>query len=347
MTYVPPRTEAVSHLAIAALVLTILLFRLLPAALAGLLLFALIRRISAALKRFAPLASPRFANLAALTLVILGLAGVFALAGMMGFHLAAQPDAMLALMNSMADVLGRLHTSLPAVVQSYVPTSVDEIRAAVVEALKTHSAGLSAAGVEALKGAAQVLLSLVVGSLLAWQSFREPSDYLPLSAALLKRFAHLREAFEKVVFAQVRISLVNTTLTGLYLGVALSLLGIHLPLTKTLIVLTFVAGLIPIIGNLISNTAIVVISLGVSLEAGLISLAFLVAVHKLEYFLNAHIVGRGVQAAAWELILAMLGMEAVFGLPGLVAAPILYAYSKHELKLAGLIGARAPPQDGD
>ena len=34
---------------------------------------------------------------------------------------------------------------------------------------------------------------------------------------------------------------------------------------------------------------------------------------------------------AWELLLAMLVMEAAFGLPGLVAAPVFYAYVKREL----------------
>ena len=32
-----------------------------------------------------------------------------------------------------------------------------------------------------------------------------------------------------------------------------------------------------------------------------------------------------------ELLLAMLVMEAAFGLPGLVAAPVFYAYVKREL----------------
>jgi predicted PurR-regulated permease PerM len=63
-----------------------------------------------------------------------------------------------------------------------------------------------------------------------------------------------------------------------------------------------------------------------------LSLAFLIAVHKLEYFLNARIVGGEIKAAAWELLVAMLVMEAAFGLPGLVAAPVFYAYLKREMK---------------
>jgi predicted PurR-regulated permease PerM len=60
-------------------------------------------------------------------------------------------------------------------------------------------------------------------------------------------------------------------------------------------------------------------------------------IHKLEYFLNAEIVGNRIQAKSWELLLAMLVFEAAFGLEGLVAAPIYYAYIKTELRGLGLI----------
>jgi predicted PurR-regulated permease PerM len=97
------------------------------------------------------------------------------------------------------------------------------------------------------------------------------------------------------------------------------------------------AGLIPVIGNLISNTVIVVVSLSHSPQAALGSLVFLVLIHKLEYFLNARIIGDRIHARAWELLLAMLLMEAAFGLAGVIAAPIVYAYVKDELRAAGVI----------
>ena len=67
------------------------------------------------------------------------------------------------------------------------------------------------------------------------------------------------------------------------------------------------------------------------------SLAYLVVIHKLEYFLNARIVGTQINARAWELLSAMLVMESAFGLPGLVAAPICYAWLKDELHQRKLI----------
>jgi predicted PurR-regulated permease PerM len=117
----------------------------------------------------------------------------------------------------------------------------------------------------------------------------------------------------------------------------LPLLGIHVPLAKTLVIVTFVVGLLPVIGNLVSNTAVTVAALSVSLWVGVAALGFLVLVHKLEYFLNARIVGTQIRARAWELLVAMLAMEAAFGLAGLVVAPIYYAYLKRELEAEGLI----------
>jgi len=60
-------------------------------------------------------------------------------------------------------------------------------------------------------------------------------------------------------------------------------------------------------------------------------------IHKLEYFVNARVMGGQIHARAWELLLAMLAMDAVFGIPGVIAAPIFYAYLKNELKAQNLI----------
>ncbi|MGH8459482.1 MAG: hypothetical protein ACRESV_09035, partial [Nevskiales bacterium] len=187
------------------------------------------------------------------------------------------------------------------------------------------------AGAEAGRAVVLVLIGMVMGAMIAlrgWQS----TELGPLGQALAERVARLSASFSRIVFAQVRISLVNTFFTLLYLAVVLPLLGIHIPLTKTLVVLTFVCGLLPIVGNLISNTVITIVSLSHSLELAAASLGYLVLIHKLEYFLNARIIGGRIHAQAWELLLAMLMMEAAFGIPGLVAGPMYYAYLKDELK---------------
>jgi predicted PurR-regulated permease PerM len=145
------------------------------------------------------------------------------------------------------------------------------------------------------------------------------------------------KAFENIVFAQIKISAINTVLTAIFLLGVLPAFGIHLPYSDTLVILTFFTGLLPVIGNLISNTVITVIAIGVSFKVALAALFFLVAIHKLEYFINAKIVGGKIQAAAWEILLALLVMEACFGVNGLLLAPIVYAYIKAELLQEKLI----------
>jgi len=82
----------------------------------------------------------------------------------------------------------------------------------------------------------------------------------------------------------------------------------------------------------LSNTAITLAALTVSPLLGAVSLGFLVVVHKLEYFLNARIVGDRIRVPAYGLLASMLVLEAAFGVAGLVAAPIYCAWLMRELR---------------
>jgi predicted PurR-regulated permease PerM len=207
----------------------------------------------------------------------------------------------------------------------------------LVEMLGSHVQKISVVGMEGFKIFAHILLGMVVGGMAALHHFRGDEETPPFIGALRSRLRTLTTAFDKVVFAQVKISALNTALTAVYLLVVLPLFDIKLPMATILILLTFAVGMLPVVGNLVSNTVIVVISLGVSLGVGVASLIFLVLIHKAEYFMNARIVGHQVQATAWELLGAMLLMEAAFGVVGLVAAPVMYAWLKAELKEQGMI----------
>jgi len=206
-----------------------------------------------------------------------------------------------------------------------------------VDWLRSHAGELQLMGKEAVIAFVHVIVGMVIGGMISLREAATGTTLGPLAAVLVERAARLGDAFRRIVFAQLRISALNTTLTAIYLIGVLPALGIHLPLQKTMIAVTFIAGLMPVIGNLISNTVIVVVSLSNSLGAAVGSLAYLVVIHKLEYFVNARIVGAQIRARAWELLLAMLTMEAAFGIPGLVAAPIYYAYVKDELSRRRLI----------
>lgn len=203
--------------------------------------------------------------------------------------------------------------------------------------MQAHRGELQLAGKEVVQVFVHVLIGMVLGAMVALNAAHPLPLFQPLASELLERAQLLASAFRRVVFAQVKISLLNTTLTAIFLLVVLPLCGIHLPLTKTMIIVTFLAGLLPVIGNLISNTLIVLIALSVSIYVALSALFFLVVVHKLEYFLNARIVGAQINARSWELLLVMVFAESAFGLPGLVVAPIYYAYIKSELHEVGWV----------
>ncbi len=267
---------------------------------------------------------------AVLTLAVVGLITFFRGRG--------GPAAGLpALFGQMADILETSKGRLPPWLAAEIPDNAEGLRNAGVTWLRVHAGELQTVGAQIGRGFVHALIGIVIGALISLGEVARTEAHGPLSAALTERARFLGEAFRRIVFAQVRIAAVNTLLTALYLAVLLPMLGVHLHLVKTLIVLTFLTGLLPVVGNLISNTVIVIVSLSYSAGAALGSLVFLIVIHKLEYFLNARIVGTQIKARAWELLLAMLVMEAAFGMAGLIAAPIYYAYLKEELGARGLI----------
>ena len=185
-----------------------------------------------------------------------------------------------------------------------------------------------------------ILIGIIIGAMLSFHrlKMRKNRHKMPLfKAELMRRIVTFETSFERVFLAQVKISLIDTFLTGLYLYLVLPLFGVDLPFKMTVLIVAFIVGLIPVAGNLISNTIIIILSLGASLYVALASLVFLVVIHKLEYFLNAKIIGSEIESSAWELLVAMVVFERIFGIGGIIVAPVYYAYLKNELKLRKLI----------
>jgi len=316
--------------------LIVLKLHLLPAFLAGFLVYALVHSL-APLLHIGSLSGERakvlivaFISIVVAVLLTLLIWGISA-------YFRSDSGSISALFKMMAEILEKSQMMLPAWLVDYLPKDAEELRISAINWLNEHASALPLAGKEAARIMALILIGMVVGAMISLMQARPMEDFRPLSRALVERVKHLHLAFRQIVFAQARIAALNTFFTGMYLAVALPLFDIHLPLTKTLVAITFITGLLPVVGNLISNTVIVVVSLSVSLGVAVASLIFLVVIHKLEYFLNAYIIGAHIHSRAWELLLAMLVMEAAFGLSGLIVAPIYYAYIKNELSARGLI----------
>ena len=327
--------EIASWCLIAAALLLVLWLHLLPALLAGLLVYELVHVIAPRLQYRLSGERSRLIAVVVLASTIVGLVTAAIFGAVAFFHSGA--GSLPVLLQKMADIIEGARDALPPWAMESLPADIDALRQALAGWLREHAPELRLAGAEAGRGFAHILVGMVIGAMVSLRETAPDRKYPPLARALIERSGRLGDAFRRVVFAQLRISALNTIITGIYLAVLLPVFGVQLPLTKTLIAVTFVAGLVPIIGNLISNAAIVIVSLAVSPYVALASLVYLVVIHKLEYFLNARIVGSHIQARAWELLLAMLVMEAAFGLPGVVAAPIYYAYLKQELAERGLV----------
>lgn len=321
-------------LALVALV-AILNLHLLPALLGGLLVYHLVEFGARGLSRLGVILFDGKIILLVILSILVVAAFVLASVEFVSY-ITSGPESLTVLFQRMADVIDSGRAYLPAWTQQYLPANIEEWQQRGAEWLRENASHFGIVGKEAGMIILHIVIGMIIGGMIALRpAFQEIHG--PLAKGISDRVDHLCSAFRRIVFSQIRISALNTFLTAIYLVVILPLTGTDLPLTKTMIAVTFFAGLLPIIGNLISNTVIVLISLSVSPLVAVGSLTFLVVIHKLEYFANAHIIGTQIRARAWELLIAMLVMESAFGIAGLIAAPIYYAYLKDELTSQKLI----------
>lgn len=331
----PDLIQISSFVLVTLALLAVLMKGLLGALLAGLLVYSLVHKL-------APMFGRRFSNDHARALVVTSI-GIIVIgvltAACWGAISYLQGDAghSQTIYQRFADMIDASRAQFPEWLRSSLPDDADGLREMLTHWLREHANETTAWGTEAGRALVSSLLGMIIGAMVAMQNVPTPPSYRPLAAALCERVATFAEAFERIVFAQVKIAAVNTVFTGSYILIVLPLLGIHLPLAKSMVLITFFAGLLPIIGNLISNSILVIVSMSVSFHTAVASLSFLVIIHKLEYFLNARIIGGQIQSRAWELLVAMLVMETLFGIPGVVAAPVFYAYVKRELMQRELV----------
>ena len=309
---------------------------LLPALLGGLLIYNLV--IFGA-RRLADVGilpdAAKIILLVGITLLIV--AGLTVGGIMFASYITEGRESVALLFQKMADVVITGTTYLPEWTHVYLPANIEEWQVAASEWLRGNARYFSVIGADAVVIFIHIIVGMVIGGMVAMHPAMPSSRKAPLAHAMSERVEYLGLAFRRIVFSQVRISGLNTVLTGIFLAFIMPLLGYELPLVKTMIVVTFIVGLLPIIGNLISNTVIFLIALSVAPIAAIVALVYLVVIHKLEYFINARIIGGQIRARAWEILLALLVMDAAFGIAGLVAAPIYYAYLKDELAARKLI----------
>lgn len=245
-------------------------------------------------------------------------------------------------MINIQSIIDSVSGTLPDSIKEYLPDDINEIKDTIVIYLKEHVFYLQSI----IKNTFHVLVILIVGMIIGLifgfqenqRNLKEKEvEYTPLTKALKMCLNRLTLVFQYVAISQVFIALFNATMTAIFLFIVLPIFSVHLPFSKSLVIATFIFGLIPIIGNLIVNVLMFFVAFTVSFKIALVVLGYLILIHKVEYILNAKIVGSKIHAGICELLIAMLFFETLFGVSGLVFAPIFYAFIKLSLKEIKLI----------
>jgi predicted PurR-regulated permease PerM len=152
---------------------------------------------------------------------------------------------------------------------------------------------------------------------------------------IVMRFHSFYKSFETVMGAQIIIALINTAFTAIFT------LAIHLPNASIVIGVTFLCGLLPIIGNIISNALITAIAFTISPQLAISALIFLIVLHKMEYFLNSKIIGTRINNPVWLTLLGLILAERLMGVPGIILAPVILHFIKVE---SSQVEVRALPE---
>ena len=248
---------------------------------------------------------------------------------------------------------------LPEVVETAIPivvrfaehygielpfTDIDSLRVVALETVRDTLGRLG----QYVKVATKEFVFLLVGIAVALGIFlnpdfeakraqgrTKPNLYTFYTSRIRERFSWFYKSFQAVMGAQIVISAINTTLTSIFV------IAVGLRYAGLVVILTFVCGLLPIIGNLISNTIIIGIAFTMSPQLAGWALAFLVTVHKLEYFLNSRIIGSRIDHPMWLTLLALIIGERLMGISGIILAPVVLSFVKIEMKKIEL-GEDAP-----
>lgn len=212
-------------------------------------------------------------------------------------------------------------------------TDYASLKTLAIAEVKQDVAGAGRHAREAAFQFVQLAIGLVVAASLflnaSWGAENDPqtardSLYATVARELSRRFQTFFRSFAKVIGAQIIVSTINTALTAIFL------VWNGFPFASVIIVLTFLCGLLPIVGNIFSNTLIVFVGFTLSPRMALVALIFLMAIHKLEYFLNSKIIGDRIKNPMWLTLIGLVLGEKLMGVPGMILAPVVLYYIKVE-----------------
>jgi predicted PurR-regulated permease PerM len=245
----------------------------------------------------------------------------------------------------------RVFKALPEIAERTIPAVVEfaekkgielpfsdyaSLKTTALGEVKDKAANVGRYAREAVFQIALMVIGLVVAASLfldsRWGTATDPQSsgdnaYARFVRELAAQFSSFYKSFCKVMGAQIIISAINTVLTAVFL------FWNQFPYAFVIVVLTFLCGLLPIVGNLMANTLIVGVAFtipGNGPQMALFALIFLIVIHKLEYFLNSKIVGDRIKNPMWLTLIGIVVGEKLMGIPGMMLAPIVLHYIKVE-----------------
>jgi predicted PurR-regulated permease PerM len=335
----PSNAEIAAWVLIGGLILYVMFVRLVAGVIGGLALYLILDRLAIWLEKRIPGMAARTTALILVTLAGGGL--VIGATALSISFLQHHVDAIPAMMQQMAEILRSTRLWLGGYGYQLIPdfmTDAETIKTGMVDWLKNHAGALKIAGGSFSIGLLHVVMGMLLAIVVFFRHVTQHDDTLrgPLSIHLTMKLSRLARAFSRIASAQTKVSLFNTFITSLYLVILMGF-GKTIPFMTTLIVITFILGLVPIVGNIVTNAVLVILSLGVSGATAIASLVFVVALSKLQYVLTSRMVGSEIDSQAWEILFAIIIGEAAFGVAGVVMAPIVYAFIKGELRERGLV----------
>lgn len=321
MTTGSARTAA--YLLLACLLALAVRFRLGSALAAGLISYTILDIVH---RKLAVLMRPRLARWIALAAFIVASIVIILLsAHLLRQSLKAVPVILAKIMPKIFELASRYAVELPF-------NNVEELRQVALDSLKENLTDVTHASGLVTKRVFGIIIAIFIPVMAFMDSGRAPlggdqaNAYTALALELRERLRRFMASFERVLAAQATISAINTALTAIFLA------AIGMPHKAFLIPATFFLGLLPVIGNVLSNSIIVAAGLTISPRDAALALGFLILIHKGEYFLNSRIVGSSIDAPMWQTLLGIFIGEIVLGVPGIIIAPAMLHFLRGELE---------------
>ena len=208
-------------------------FHLISALIAGLLVYELVSLLAPIIERHLINRWSRLlaaVALAVLTITALILAGLAITA-----FVKSEIKTPQVLSTKLNEILTEARGQLPPFLSESFPGDAGDLKTFASNWLDEHAKEIQEFGNNVLHFFARGFFGMIIGGLISVLEVTRGTNSKPLASALNERISRFAISFRRIVFAQFQISALNTVLTGIFIFVVLPALGIHLPLSKTLI----------------------------------------------------------------------------------------------------------------